>query len=336
MMSASFPTNSHRPTMSRATPVLLTIAAIILCLGVVVFRHNLRGDIEHPLRQSSSSTYELLDTTGPLTRLHTKTAAPQTSQSNDNEYFVFLQKFPLQNTWQLLFHTEVVVCPRSTFDTSSTDFLSTLDQLAKTISSSNNNNQDDKAKVSFVQVPEEQWSQQTNTKCVQLGYGGASCPSTCCGSPHGNENINYALSSRQAVIGNAMGDAKQLYLYGVSDSISGMDAYRAVCVDDKKTTTTSATDDTNQMLPTCVSHWAGTDYNPLTNNCNTFTSTILKCVYGLSDDKPKLGISDMVNVVCPMEKRDDGMDVPLCLIPAPTTKTSLSDAADGVDVEQVE
>ena len=222
--------------------------------------------------------------------------------------------------------------------------MSTLDQLAKTLSSDNNSNNqdddnDDKTKVSFVQVPEEQWSQQTNSKCVQLGYGGASCPSTCCGSPHGNENINYSLNSRQAVIGNAMGDAKQLYLYGVSDSISGMDAYRAVCVDDntKTTTATAAADDTNQMLPTCVSHWAGTDYNPLTNNCNTFTSTILKCVYGLSDDKPNLGISDMVNVVCPMEKRDDGTDVPLCLIPVPTMITSLNDAAaDKLDVEQVE
>lgn len=320
--------------------MLLTIAAMLLCLGVVVFsRHDFRGDIQHPLRQSSS-TYELLDTTGPLTRLHTNNSE-QTSQSNNNEYFVFLQKFPLQNTWQLLFHTEIVVCPRSTFDTSSTDFLSTLDQLAKTIISSNNNNQDDdnddKTKVSFVQVPEEQWSQQTNTQCVQLGYGGATCPANCCGSPHGSQNINYALNSRQAVIGNAMGDAKQLYLYGVSDSISGMDAYRAVCVDDTKTTTTTTAADDNQILPSCVSHWAGADYNPLTNNCNTFTSTILKCVYGLSDDKPNLGISDMVNVVCPMEKRDDGIDVPLCLIPVPTTMTSLSDAAaDKLDVEQVE
>eukprot|EP00986_Skeletonema_menzelii_P003181 scaffold947_cov155-Skeletonema_menzelii.AAC.5 len=208
--------------------------------------------------------------------------------------------------------------------------------MAKTLSSAqNNNNQDNNDgttnKVSFLQVPEDQWIQQTNSKCVQLGYGGATCPSTCCGSPHGTDNTNYALNSRQAVIGNAMGDAKQLYLYGVSDSISGMDAYRAVCVDNK--TTTAA-------MPTCVSHWAGTDYNPLTNNCNTFTSTILKCVYGLSDDKPNLGISDMVTVACPMEKRDDGMDVPQCLIPVPPT--SLSDeaaaaaAADQLDMEQVE
>merc|ERR1712183_169486 len=46
----------------------------------------------------------------------------------------------------------------------------------------------------------------------------------------------------------------------------------------------------------CWSNWAGTDYNPLTNNCNTFTSTILYMVYGLSQKKPHLGPSDMVTV----------------------------------------
>merc|ERR1712099_219668 len=46
----------------------------------------------------------------------------------------------------------------------------------------------------------------------------------------------------------------------------------------------------------CWSNWAGTDYNVLKNNCNTFTSTILYCVYGLSQKKPHLGISDLITV----------------------------------------
>jgi len=50
--------------------------------------------------------------------------------------------------------------------------------------------------------------------------------------------------------------------------------------------------------PKCWSDWAGTDYNPLTNNCNTFTSTILACIFGLSENKPNLGPSDMVTVTC--------------------------------------
>ncbi len=230
----------------------------------------------------------------------------------------------------MIFHTEVIVCPRSTFDDHE-DFLSTLDQLVDTSLSPTNNSDDTTKGVPFVSVPEEQWSLQSNSNCIQLGYGGASCPTTCCGSPHRTDNTNYALNSRQAVIGNAMGEAKELFLYGVSDVVSGLDAYRAVCGDNPDDFTATNHDD---AMPTCVSHWAGTDYNPLTNNCNTFTSTILKCVYGLSDAKPDLGISDLVTVECPMEKRDsDGMDVPMCLIPDTPTKNRLSDEMDMKKVE---
>ena len=256
-----------------------------------------------------------------MTRLNKKTS------NNNNaydEYFVFLQKFPLQNTWQMIFHTEVVVCPRNTFTDNSAEFLSSLDKMVGTLSST----------VPFVQVPEDQWNKQTNSKCVQLGYGGADCPSVCCGSPHGNENTKYALSSRQAVIGNAMGESKQLFLYGISDGTSGVDAHRALCHGKMAAIIEQGQHSVNNkmLLPTCVSNWAGTDYNPLTNNCNTFTSTVLTCVFGLSDKKPNLGVSDMVNVVCPMEKKDDGMDVQQCLIP---TTTSLS-GVDEVDMKKEE
>ncbi len=69
-------------------------------------------------------------------------------------------------------------------------------------------------------------------------------------------------------------------------------------------------------LPTCVSDWGGTDYNPLTSNCNTFTSAVLKCVYGMSDAKPNLGISNIRTVTCPSEKGKDGMEVRQCVTPA--------------------
>lgn len=336
-MLCSSANTSHRPTvtMTATTALLVFAAAAVLCLGGIIARHNLRGDINitssSPLR--SKITYELLDTTGPLARLNNnaakKTAAWSSSSNNtyDDEYFVFLQKFPLQNTWQMIFHTEVVVCQKNTFDS---DFVSTLQQLAQKLSSSSTDNKNDSSKVllPFVQVPEEQWNKQSNAKCVQLGYGGADCPSVCCGSPHGHENTNYALNSRRAVIGNAMGEAKQLFLYGVSDSISGVDAHRAVCREQG--------DENNKIIwPTCVSQWAGTDYNPITNNCNTFTSTVLKCVYGLSDKKPGLGISDMVNVECPMEKKDDGSDVRQCLIPT-TVTTGFIDDVDGLGMKKEE
>ena len=36
----------------------------------------------------------------------------------------------------------------------------------------------------------------------------------------------YPLNSQMAVIGNAMGEEKELYLYGTSKTISGSDAYK--------------------------------------------------------------------------------------------------------------
>lgn len=143
---------------------------------------------------------------------------------------------------------------------------------------------------------------------VRLGYGGANCGSGCCGSPHRHDQTHYELNSRKAVIGNAMGEYKELYLYGTSDDLGGEAAYRAVCHGHMNAVEMST------GLPQCVSNWAGRDYNPLTNNCNTFTSAVLKCVYGLSDAKPHLGVSDMRTVSCPKEARD-GAEVEQCTIP---------------------
>merc|ERR1719183_3159000 len=89
--------------------------------------------------------------------------------------------------------------------------------------------------------------------------------------------MNFPLNAREAVIGNAVTSKKNVFIYGTGD-FDGNAAYHAAC--DHK----------------CWSNWAGTDYNPLSNNCNTFTSTVLSMVYGLSEKKPNLGPSDMVTV----------------------------------------
>merc|ERR1712217_405246 len=96
------------------------------------------------------------------------------------------------------------------------------------------------------------------------------------------------LKDRRAVIGNADGKQKSLYIYGTG-AFDGNAAWHDAC--DKK----------------CWSNWAGTDYNPLKNNCNTFTSTILYSVYGLSQKKPHLGVSDMVTVHghCPSNEKTE-------------------------------
>merc|ERR1712066_164974 len=72
-------------------------------------------------------------------------------------------------------------------------------------------------------------------------------------------------------------NTKRVYIYGTG-AFDGNTAFHYAC--DHK----------------CWSNWAGTNYNPITNNCNTFTSTILSMVYGLSQKKPHLGISDLVTV----------------------------------------
>merc|ERR1711939_1136459 len=202
-----------------------------------------------------------LEPTGLLKPEYVDARSMDTENATDTKFFVFLQKFPLGGV-NLFFHTEVVVCPRSEFNATDQQF---LDKQISGIG--------DKG---FLQIDNDWWTQRT-AACVELGYGGAMCKQECCGVPHTDKQKAYPMNSRDAVIGNADGKQKTMYVYG-DGSFDGNQAWHNAC--DKK----------------CWSIWAGTNYNPLTNNCNTFTSTILFCVYGLSQKKPNLGPSDMVTV----------------------------------------
>jgi hypothetical protein len=261
------------------------------------------------------------------------------SSSSLSNYYVFLQKFPLANTFQTLFHTEVIVCPAEAITTD--DFATYLDGLAAASllpsgrfeeggrgdGSSDNDDSSSTTRSPYVLINNSQWSTQSMPKCVQLGYGGGSCNSGCCGSPHTSKQTEYALNSHSAIIANAVGANKELYFYGVG-TVSGKDAYRAVCHG-----RIYAIDESDGgRLPKCVSDWSGADYNLITNNCNTFTSTILKCVYGMSDAKPNLGISDLRTVTCPSSSSSS--EVPTgrkeqCVIPP----TMMMGEEDGASVE---
>ena len=162
------------------------------------------------------------------------TSAAPARASRGNSY-VFLQKFPLEGTDDLLFHTEILICPSKNFIAEDQQ---TLDKQIVLL-------QD------FVEIDESWWSTRT-ANCVELGYGGDSCTERCCSVPHGPEQNSYVLNERRAMIKNAKTDEKQLYLYGAG-AMDGNAAFHATC--DRK----------------CWSNWKGTDYNPLTNNCNTFT-----------------------------------------------------------------
>lgn len=194
---------------------------------------------------------------------------------SDDNSFVFLQKFPLRFSLNLFFHTEVLVCSRSSF---STDEQQELDSMVANVGPN---------QTAFKQVDESWWTTRGHVECVELGYGGNDCTEECCTVPHGHDQQHYLLNSRDAVISNAVGSRKQLFIYGTG-AFDGNEAWHRAC--DKK----------------CWSNWAGTDYNPITNNCNTFTSTVLYMVYGLSQKKPGLGVSDLITVHghCPAQAAD--------------------------------
>lgn len=215
--------------------------------------------------------------TGSTTTNSRKGGAPNPS-IEDGSYYIFLQKFPLQHSGDWLFHTEVLVCPRHNFTVQDRRM---LDQKAEASMGSD----------SFLPLEESWWTSTSTVAapiyCVELGYGGSSCTTSCCSVPQGVSQHAYPLHARYAIIRNIDGTKKSLFLYGTG-SIDGVEAYHAVCNNG------NATKDHNP----CWSRWSGTDYNPLFNNCNTFTSTVLSCVYGLSQKKPDLGPSDIVTVKC--------------------------------------
>ncbi|KAL7426697.1 hypothetical protein ACHAXH_001116 [Discostella pseudostelligera] len=356
-------------SMMSAHRVAVTAAACFALLLGFAYHTKLRGEILNNI-QLPTSTSSLVS--APAVQQHhqhrvigaitvdgsndTPILTGNDNYDDDNKdaksFYIFLQKFPLESSFRMIFHTEVIVCPRQTF-ASDIAFLNLLDGLVANILSpsrfdtvrtttttTGNNFQDTTTKVPFISIEREYWSKQSEPGCVQLGYGGADCDNACCGSPHRRENTNYALNSQQAVIGNAIGEYKELYLYGISggggvgmssttadgsggnDGISGEDAYKAVCHGHM-----NAIEIGRGEFPMCVSNWSGHDYNPLTNNCNTFTSAILKCVYGLSDAKPHLGVSDLRAVTCPTETNANGIDVEKCMIPE--DGAGLKDTSDG-------
>lgn len=231
---------SRLPIPHRIAGFALTATLFILVL-LGLAHHNFRGEILGgpsspgslglPLSPSSSLRLQSYIVEQEQDESMPEAVAdPSADDKNTAEsYYIFLQKFPLQNTWKKLFHTEVIVCPRETFS-KDTAFLNILDGLvSNTLAPSRftdgiigaETEGSTTSKSPFVPIEKDQWSKQTETGCVQLGYGGANCGSACCGSPHLQHNRNYALNAQKAVIGNAMTEYKELYFYGVSGSAGG-------------------------------------------------------------------------------------------------------------------
>lgn len=247
--------------------------------------------------------YLLSENEGPsLVRESATTVVPVVPAVADDEHddqgasYVFLQKFPLLGT--PFYHTEVVVCPKNAFDAADR---TTLDGRVAAIANARlsphrasrlgDGESSSSSSTGFVEIAESWWGAR-DVPCVELGYGGAACREKCCSVPHGEDQVPYPLNARRSVISNADVDRKSLYLYGVG-AFSGEVAYRTLCA---------------ATAEKCWSNWSGADYRVLRNNCNTFTSTVLSCVYGLSENKPHLGVSDMVTVKCRCPRPKSSLD----------------------------
>lgn len=314
-------TSSTFTTSKIAAFALSSTLFLVSLSGLAVLKSTVQPDATG-LRQDHHVTTGSIE--APLISLPlVSPIAPEESKP----YYVFLQKFPLEHTFKSIFHTEIILCPKDKLDN---DFTSTLDEVLTTLepsrfSKTQRDNSPSPLKTSekepFAEIQSSQWSTQSSPSCIQLGYAGSSCKTPCCSVPHRSNNVAYALNSKTAVIQNAMGDYKQLYLYGSTDLNDEDTAFRAVCHGHYGAIEEGT-------LPTCVSNWAGTDYNPITNNCNTFTSTLLKCVFGLTDAKPKLWVSDLMSVTCPNEKGGDGAsEVEKCEVPDGVLKSGEEQAA---------
>ena len=183
---------SGLPIPHRIAGFALLATAIVL----VILAHNWRGDIDEngaiPLRNSqytySYTTEHHLSQHQPLKNIvlgptpqssgeQDPMLGPAERDDTDTSYYVFLQKFPLKNSWKMIFHTEVIVCPRETF-AKDTEFLGLLDGLVQnTLTPSrfveSGVDDDDTTKLPFAAIEKEQWMKQSVAGCVQLGYGGA-------------------------------------------------------------------------------------------------------------------------------------------------------------------
>ena len=89
--------------------------------------------------------------------------SPGPGGEQQGPYYVFLQKFPLEGSWRMLFHTEIIVCPRSTF-AGDAAFLETLDGALASIAPSRFESPDNGVAAtgseSFVEIEREAWSRQ--------------------------------------------------------------------------------------------------------------------------------------------------------------------------------
>jgi len=157
------------------------------------------------------------------------------------------------------YHSEVLICPRNFMTGSDVKY---LEKKVKSLG----------WWTKYKLIPESKW-ESMDVRCQTLSYGGSDDEDECSGVSH----FNQQLSARRAGIGNADLNHVWKYVYGTGDK-SAQQVKDYVC------------------RGSCGADWSGYNYNPVTRNCNFFSSTVMNCAYGLSQSTPNLGVSDMRSV----------------------------------------
>lgn len=184
--------------------------------------------------------------------------------------FVFVQRFPMARSRLVprwirrvlpFYHTDILVCPRSSFSEDDQRFLD--EQI--------------RGMADFSKIPKSWWGSKTEG-CVQIGYGYGDCSEKCCNVMQVDK---MPLNNESSVVAGLDYSKKDLFVYGTSDT-TGQQAHRSIC-------DPLASNHNTKFW----SNWDGIDFHIYGNNCNTFTAIMLNSVFGLSKKKPAEDLADV-------------------------------------------
>lgn len=205
--------------------------------------------------------------------------------------YVFVQRFPMARSRLVprwirrlfpFYHTDILVAPRSFFSADDQRYLDA--QVAEIGDASQY------PMTHYVKLEESWWEKQT-ASCAQIGYGYGECTERCCNVV----KTEMPLNNRSSVVAGLDVSKKAIFLYGTAE-MNANEALHTLC-------SPGATSDI------IWSNWDFNDFHIYKNNCNTFTSTMLQNVFGLSQAHPmtdisEVGFFDLTDIMTPKAVRD--------------------------------
>jgi hypothetical protein len=210
--------------------------------------------------QSTVDPFLRVDTTG----LQSGLGPSNTTGSS----YVFVQRFPMARSrlvprWirQLFpfYHTDILLSPRSSFSVDDQQYLDA--QIS--------------GMTNFAKI-EDSWWQTKTTSAAQIGYGYGECSARCCNV----KKVEMPLNNRSSVVAGLDLSQKSIFVYGTTEK-NADGALHALCNPE------NTRDD-------IWSNWDHEDFHIYKNNCNTFTSTMLQNIFGLSQEHPLVAFEDEV------------------------------------------